>query len=182
MFIEKEPQKTLDDQKQKKALDKEPPVENRGARKELKGLPYVEQVKAVQARENIQKRQPEGPGPSADPVTDLKKLFSDNGLCDKLVPTNVESFSYDPASGALVVKLKSAFSKRFDEENTVSFAQTITGTLKAGSFSGISGITRGSAVIVEILRTRSGVIGIRGKLGPFSKTVEFKDEQIPSLP
>jgi hypothetical protein len=181
MFIEKEPQKAAEDLKAKKALDKEPPVEAK-ARKDLKGMGYDEQVKAVQVRKDSARRQPEGPAAPSDPVTDLRKLFTENNLCERLVPGNVETFTYDPASGALFVQLKEAFSKRFDAENTVSFAKTISGTLKAGSFSGLSGITRGSATIVSISRLQNGSIGIRGKLGPFAKTIEFRDEQIPSLP
>ena len=185
MFIDKEPQKAVDDLKAKKALDKEPVAEIKSARKEgLKGLPYEDQVKATSMRDKKNELLPRAPEGVAgkDPIGELKNLFSQMGLCERFVPNNVVSYDYEPKSGALVVHLAAGFSKQFDAENTVTFGKTISGTLKNGSFSGVSGITRGSATIVEISRKAPGVIAIRGKMGPFSKSIEFKDDQIPSLP
>lgn len=182
MFIEKEPQKAAEAKKARDAVQKEPPVEQ-GKRKDIKAMPYQDQVKAVSPRE---KKAPAGRAPEAiqakDPVADLRALFREMNLSEKLVPGNVQSFSYDRASGMLVIELRESFSRKFDNENTVTFERSISGVLRKGSLSGIDGIRRGSAAIVEIDRVREGVIGIRGKLGPFSKTLEFKDEQIPSLP
>lgn len=181
MYIQKETEKMAKDKEIKKAIEKEPPQQKK--KDELKGLPYADQKKKVQAREKTVQKTPQPEGPTQkDPVSDLKKLFRDHSLPDKLVPTNVVDFRFEPSTGALVIHLKSAFSKSFDAENTVSFDQVITGVLKDGSFEGITGITRGNANIVGITRIRPGVIGIRGKMGIFSKTLEFKDEQIPSLP
>lgn len=182
MYIEKEPAKTVQDQKAKKALEKEPVQAPKDKKKEeLKAAGgYAAQSKAVSAREAPRPGQPAAP--QKDPVADLKKLFREMDLPDKLVPENVADFSYDQATGALVIQLKNAFSRQFDAENTVSFDKTISGTIQKGVFSGLTGIRRGSASIVSIERTRPGVVGIRGKLGPFSKTLEFKDEQLPSLP
>lgn len=180
MFIEKEPAKTVQDQKAKKALEKEP-VETAKSKKrdEVKATAgYVAQSKVVAQRE-ASAPVPEG---RKDPVSDLKKLFRDMNLPDKLVPENVVDFTYDASTGALVVQLKNGFSKQFDAENTVTFDKTISGTLKPGQFTGITGLKRGSASIVSITRSKPGMIAITGKLGPFSKTLEFKDEQIPSLP
>lgn len=182
MYLDKEPAKTVQDQKAKKALDKEPPEAAKAKKKEeMKAAGgFAAQTKVVAARE------PPKPGqvaaPQKDPVADLKKLFREMDLPDKLVPENVADFSFDPGSGALVIQLKNAFSRQFDAENTVTFDKTISGTLQKGSFNGLTGIRRGSATIVSIERTKAGVIGIRGKLGPFSKMIEFKDEQIPTLP
>jgi len=181
MYIEKEPTKAVADQKAKKALEKEPVDATKKKKEEVKAAQgYAAQTKVVSAREAPKPGQPAAG--QKDPVSDLKKLFREMDLPDKLVPANVLDFHYDQGSGSLTITLKNAFSRQFDAENTVSFDQTISGTLQKGSFTGISGIHRGSASIVEIARTRPGVIGIRGKLGPFSKTLEFKDEQIPSLP
>lgn len=181
MYIEKEPEKTVKEQQAKKALEKEPVDPAKAKKKEeLKATTgYVAQAKAVSARDQV-------PSPSSapkkDPVAELKKLFREMDLPDKLVPENVINFTYDAGSGRLVIELKSAFSKQFDAENTVSFDKTISGTLERGRFTGIAGVRRGSASIIEIARLRPGIVGIRGKMGPFSKTLEFRDEQIPSLP
>lgn len=183
MFIEKEPAKAAEDKKVKQALEKDPVQEKSAAQKELKGMAFPDQVKAVKPAEK--EAQISGPATTAskqkDPYGELKRLFSEMGLPDKLVPSNVDNFTFDPSTGTLVITLKGTFSKQFDAENTVSFGRVITGTLQKGSFSGISGISRGSASIVEISRLKAGVVGIRGKLGPFAKTLEFRDEQIPSL-
>lgn len=181
MYIEKEPAKAVENAKAKKALEKEPPPESK-AKKDLKGLPYQDQVKAQSPRAPEAARTPEAVKAKGDPVGELKRIFRDMDLPEKLVPANVLDFSFDAKTGALVIQLREAFSKSFDAENTVSFDRTISGTLKRGSLAGISGISRGSAAIVEMSRARAGVVAIRGKLGPFSKTMEFKDEQLPGLP
>jgi len=182
MFIEKEPQKAVEAKKAKEAMAKEPVTEKPSVKKELKGLPYQDQVKAVSPRE---KKTAAGRTPEAvqtkDPVSELKKLFREMNLSERLVPANVVNFNYDRGSGVLTIELKESFSRKFDAENTVTFDRHISGVLRKGSLSGIEGIRRGNAAIVEIERLREGVIGVRGKLGPFSKTLEFKDEQIPSL-
>jgi len=184
MFIEKEPQKAAEAKKAKQALQKEPVVDKpKSAKADLKGLPYQDQVKAVSARE---RKAAAGRTPEAvqakDPVAELRQLFREMNLCDRLVPGNVASYNYDRASGSIVIELRDSFSRKFDAENTVTFDRTISGVLRKGSLSGIDGIRRGTAAIVEIARSREGVTSIRGKLGPFSKTLEFKDEQLPSLP
>lgn len=125
--------------------------------------------------------QPEGPG-QEDPVTALRALFAQMDLPQKLVPNNVEGFDYDAASGSLVIRLKASFSKQFDAENTVTFEKEISGVLRKGSLTGIKGIKRGSASIIAVTRSRPGVFAITGKLGPFTKTVEFKDASVPDLP
>ncbi len=117
-----------------------------------------------------------------NPAAELRRLFRENDLPDKLVPENVADFTYDPKTGTLVIQLNNAFSRQFDAENTVTFDKTISCNLRKGALTGITGIRRGSASIVEIKRTKPGVIAICGKMGPFSKTLEFKDEQLPSLP
>lgn len=182
MYIEKEPVKTVEDKKAKKALEKEPVEATKSKKKEgLKAtVGYAAQSKVVSPREAP--KPAESAQPEKDPVEDLKKLFREMDLPDRLVPANVADFTFDRATSTLVIQLKNAFSRQFDAENTVSFDKTIAGTLQKGAFTGVTGIRRGSASIVSIERTRPGVIGIRGKLGPFSKTLEFKDEQIPSLP
>ncbi|MBM4394191.1 MAG: DUF538 domain-containing protein [Deltaproteobacteria bacterium] len=183
MFIEKEPQKAVENKKAKESLAKEPVAEKAPAKQALKGLPYNDQVKAVSPRE---KKAPAGRTPEAvsakDPVSELRKLFREMNVCDKLVPGNVVNFTYDRASGSIAIELRESFSRKFDAENTVTFERHVSGVLRKGSLSGLDGIRRGTAAIVEIERVREGVTAIRGKLGPFSKTVEFRDEQIPSLP
>ena len=180
MFIEKAPEKAAKNKEAQKALEKEPVAQPATKKDELKGLPYQDQVKATSPRKDEPKRAVDAVQ-AKDPVGDLKKLFNEMGLTDKLVPANVESFTFDPKSGALSISLKAGFSRQFDKDNTVTFERSITGTLTKGALTGISGIKRGSAAITDISRPRSGIVAIRGHVGPFSKTLEFKDEQIPSL-
>ena len=182
MFIEKEPAKAAENQKAKKALEKEPVPESK-AKQELKGLPYQDQIKAQSPKAPAAIRAgAEAVKAKGEPASDLKRLFRDMDLPEKLAPSNVVDFTFDAKTGGLAIQLKEGFSKSFDAENTVSFDKTVSGTLQRGSLSGISGISRGSASIVEMSRARPGVIAIRGKMGPFSKTMEFKDEQLPGLP
>jgi len=183
MFIEKEPQKAIEDKKLKQAVEREP-LDPSKAKKDLKGLAFAEQVKAVSAKPKQQPgpATPKAPAHKKDPVAELKKLFRDMSLPDRLVPTNVESFTHNPGTGDLAIVLRDSFSRSFDAENTFTFEKTIVGHISRGSFSGIAGIRKGSAAIVDISRVRDGVLGFRGKLGPSGKALEFKDEQIPSMP
>jgi hypothetical protein len=135
----------------------------------------------AQGAQEQRRAQPEGLG-QEDPVTALRALFAQMDLPQKLVPSNVANYNYDPASGSLLIQLKSSFSKQFDAENTVTFEKEISGVLRKGSLTGITGIKRGSASITSIERSRPGIFAITGKLGPFSKKVEFKDESVPDMP
>lgn len=181
MFIEKEPAKAAEAKKVKESLAKEPAPE--GKKKDLQGLGYDEQVKKVSPRaaETPKAKLPAAPD-KVDPVEALKRLFRENDLPEKLVPTNVADFQHDPGSGALTIQLKSGFSRKFDEENTVTFEKTISGVLSKGSFAGISGITKGSATITSMSRSAPGMVAIRGKMGPFGKTLQFREAALPSLP
>jgi hypothetical protein len=181
MFIEKEPPKAAEAKKVKEAMAKEPAPE--GKKKDLQGMGYEEQVKKVSPRAAapVQAKLPAAPQ-NEDPVEALRRLFRENDLPDKLVPANALEFKHDPASGALTIVLKNGFSRKFDEENTVTFDRTISGVLQKGAFSGISGITKGNATITSMSRARAGIVAVRGKLGPFGKTMEFRDEALPSLP
>jgi hypothetical protein len=180
MYIKKDPEKSGEAKAKKTAQPelekpKKPAVDARLVASSTKGM-----AKAETAQE--QKRaQPEGPG-QEDPVAALRALFAQMDLPQKLVPSNVQSYNYNPATGSLVIQLKSSFSKQFDAENTVTFEKEISGVLRKGSLTGITGIKRGSASIISISRSRPGVFAITGKLGPISKTVEFKDESVPDMP
>ena len=148
------------------------------ARKQVASV--VTKASSVGSRTQVPKgRKPDS---KKDPVQELKELFSRMNLPEKLVPTNVVDYEYDPSSGAISIELKSSFTKQFDADNAVTFEKRITGVLENGKISGISGIRRGSAKIVEIKREKPGEVAITGKLGFFSKTLRFKDSQLPSLP
>lgn len=182
MFIEKEPAKAAEAKKVKEAVQKEPAPEPK--KKNLQGMAFEDQTKALSTRGKDPIATPKMPSApaNADPLTEVRRVFRDADLPEKLVPTNIVDFKHDPGSGALTITLKAAFSRKFDEENTVQFDRVISGVVQKGSFSGISGITRGSATIVSMSRLKPGVVAIRGKLGPFGKTMEFRDESLPGLP
>jgi len=181
MFIEKEPAKAAEAKKMKEEAAREPVKDPKKREAAVGG--FAEQTRKVSPRtqEDRKTRLPAAPQ-NKDPVEELRRLFRENNLPEKLVPTNVVDFHHDPASGALSITLKSGFSKKFDEENTVTFDRTISGVLKPGSFGGLSGITKGSATITAMSRSRAGKIAISGKLGPFSKTLEFDEASLPGLP
>ncbi|NOZ01142.1 MAG: DUF538 domain-containing protein [Deltaproteobacteria bacterium] len=185
MVLSKEPPEAVDAKKTaKKDAARDPIPANKAKKTELKEMRggYAAQARAVSAREQVPKQGAVAAVKSPDPIGALQKAFRDMDLPEKLAPTNVESVDYDPKTGDLSITLKSGFSKRFDEENTITFEKNVSGNLTRGAFSGISGIRRGSASIVSISRKGPGVVAIRGKLGPFSKTLEFRDEQLPNLP
>ena len=181
MFVEKDPPKSADARKAREILAKEPAPDSK--KKGLQGMGYDEQVKKVSPRV------PEGPAarlPAAsgrkDPVAALKQLFRENDLPDRLVPSCAVDFRYDPASGALSIVLKSGFTRKFDAESTLTFDRTLSGVLRKGSFSGIEGISRGGTAITSIARSVPGQVAILGRSGPSAKTMEFRDEALPSLP
>jgi len=182
MFIEKEPVKAAEAKKVKDAIQKEPTPEPK--KKDLQGMAFEDQNKALSTRGKAAPDIAKAPAAPAkgDPLEEVRRLFRENDLPEKLVPANIVDFRHNPASGALTITLKAGFSRKFDEENTVTFDRVISGVLQKGSFSGISGITRGSATITAMSRAKAGVVAIRGKLGPFGKTMEFKDEALPGLP
>lgn len=186
MVLGKEPPKAVKDaEDRKKTMAREPPQPKKDKKAELKTMKggFRAQTKAVSAREQVPANQGAvAAKKSPEPHGDLKKAFRDNDLPERLVPTNVESADYDRKTGNLSITLKNGFSKRFDEENTITFEKRVSGHLSKGCLAGISGIRRGSASIVSITRKEPGVVSIKGKLGPFSKTLEFRDEQLPSLP
>lgn len=181
MFIEKEPAKAAEAKKMKEEAAREPVKDPK--KREVPAGGFAEQSRKASPRtqQESKPRLPAAPE-NKDPVEELRRLFRENNLPEKLVPTNVVDFRHDPSSGALTITLKSGFSKKFDEENTVTFDRTISGVLKPGSFSGLSGVTKGSATITAMSRSRPGKIAISGKLGPFSKTLEFEEASLPSLP
>ena len=185
MVLGKEPPGNEEKKATKKAAKLDPPAPRKAKKAELKEMKggFRAQTKAVSAREQV----PGSKGAVAAkkgpaPLSDLRKAFQDNDLPERLVPTNVESADYDAKTGSLSITLKNSFSKRFDEDNTITFEKNISGNLARGAFTGITGIKKGSASIVSISRKEPGVVAIKGKLGPFSKTLEFRDEQLPSLP
>ena len=178
MFIEKEPAKAAEAKKVRDNLQKEPapaPVRKKG----LQEMGFEDQNKALSARKPVSMpRAPTG----GDPVTEVRRLFRENDLPETLVPTNLVDFRHDAGSGALTLTLQTAFSRKFDDQNTVRVDRVVSGVLQKGSFSGITGITRGSAAIVAMSRSKPGVVAIRGRVGPIGKSMEFRDEALPSLP
>lgn len=183
MFIEKEPAKAAEAKKVRDALQKDPAPQPAG-KKGLQEMGFQDQSKALSARKPVAMASPSLASAPAggDPVAEVRRLFRENDLPETLVPTNLVDFRHDPASGALTLTLQSMFSRKFDPENTVRFDRVIAGVLQKGSFSGISGITQGGAAIVAMSRSRPGVIAIRGRVGPFGKSMEFRDEALPALP
>lgn len=115
-------------------------------------------------------------------VGELKQLFVEMDLPDKIIPNNVKTYKYNRSSGELDVQLQSGFEKAFDKDNIIKFDNHIKGRLKSGVFDRIKGITRGSASIVSMKRGKPGFVEITGKLGFFSKTLTFADESLPDLP
>ena len=123
----------------------------------------------------------EGKG-NATPAQDLRRLFREMDLPEKFAPKNVLEFHYDKSSGNITIVLASAFEKRFDSENVIHFDRVIHANLKPGRMTRIEGITRGSARIISVERSKPGKVAITGKLGWFKKTLEFSDSQLPDLP
>jgi len=175
MFIEKEPRPEA--AKAQKPKVPEPVETKKPPKKDMASMTYKEQVKTVSSGKKTAAALPK-----KSPVEELRALFAQFNMPANLIPNNVEKFTFDKNSGRLVIELKNSFKKEFNEENVLSFDGTITGTLKSGQFTSVTGITKGTASITDIKRVRDGVIGIKGKLGPFSKTLEFKDEDIPPMP
>ncbi len=117
-----------------------------------------------------------------DAVAELKQLFVEMDLPDRIVPNNVKSFHYNRSSGELRIELHSGFEKAFDKDNVIKFESHVEGRLKHGVFDRIKGVTRGSASIVSIERGKPGHVDITGKLGFFHKTMTFADSAIPDMP
>lgn len=115
-------------------------------------------------------------------VSELKQLFTEMDLPDKIVPNNTKSYHYNRSSGELQIHLRNGFEKAFDKENIIKFDNQIEGRLKPGVFDRIKGVSRGSASIVSMNRGKPGFIDIKGKLGFFSKTLTFADADLPDLP
>jgi len=186
MVIGKDPPKEKDEGKTagKVRLEDLPDPARAKKKAELKKKGgYRAQAMAVSAHEQVPgKKGAAAATKKADSIGELKKLFRDMDLPEQLAPNNVEGVDFDPKNGNLTIRLKNSFSKQFDQENTITFEKTISANLTRGSMAGISGIRRGSATIVSITRKAPGVVAILGKLGPFSKTLEFRDEQLPTLP
>lgn len=180
MYIQKEPER-LGATKTQKA--KEEVLEKSSKKKKsLGGLTYDEQQKALKPKKVSAQTAVARQEERSSAVEKLKAIFRENDLPPNLVPNNVEKFAYDPASGNLVMELKNSFTKHFSEEHALTFEKVITATIKRGELLNITGIRKGSASLIEIRRSRPGYIAIRGKLGPFSKTLEFKEVDIPSMP
>ncbi|MBL6975525.1 MAG: DUF538 domain-containing protein, partial [Deltaproteobacteria bacterium] len=151
MVLGKEPPEAVKDEAtRKKALTRDPPQPKKAKKAELKTMKggFRAQSRAVAAREQV----PSNKGAAAakkapQPLSDIKKAFRDMDLPERLAPANVETASYDRKTGNLSITLKNGFSKRFDEENTITFEKRISGHLSKGALTGISGIRRGSASI-----------------------------------
>mgnify|MGYP000846715538 FL=1 len=181
MFVEKEPAKAVEAKKLKQALEKEPAPETRS--KDLKGLGFDEQKKALSARARTEPLAPGKREPvKGDPAQELRRLFRSHDLPDRLVPANVTDFRFDRGSGLLTITLRAGFARRFDRENTLAFDKVVSGVLQKGAFAGISGITCGSSAVTGISRTGPGLILLEGRLGPSGKPVQLKDESLPGLP
>jgi len=115
-------------------------------------------------------------------VSELKQLFVEMDLPDRIVPNNVKTYHYNRSSGELKIQLQNGFEKAFDKENIIKFDHYVEGRLKSGVFDRIKGVSRGSASIVSMRRGKPGFVEITGKLGFFSKTLTFADASLPDLP
>ena len=116
-----------------------------------------------------------------DPYSALKQLFRQMNLPEKLAPANVLAFQFDPATGALNIQLKNAFSQQVDGKNTLRFEAEIFGTLAKGVFWGIGGITKDGLAVTAFERSLPGVIRIRGEFGAGRPSIDIKDFVFPSL-
>lgn len=183
MFIEKKPNAAVESKKAKVVAERESPVEST-RKKDLQGLAFDDQSRRLSARQPADStRLPQGEASyGAEPLGEVRRIFREADLPDRLVPTNLVAFTHDPGSGALTMTLRSSFTRKFNDQNTIRFEQVISGILRPGSFSGIRGIRRGMAEIDAMSRARSGVVSIHGRLGPVGKSVEFQDDTLPSLP
>jgi hypothetical protein len=179
MYIQKEDTVSTATKNQKAKILED--VDKKKPKKELQGMTYDEQMKNLQpgktgsatAKEDLVKK---------SAIEQLKALFKSMDLPEALVPNNVEKFTFDASTGKLTIELKAMFKVKFNEENELTFEKTITGILQKGSLTGIKGIKKGNASITEINRNKPGVFNVTGKLGPFSKTLAFADEDIPAMP
>ena len=179
MFIEKEPKKAVENQKVKKAVDKEP-SEIKKPKKDLKAKPYQEQLKATSPRAKKQEIV-KAADQKKDPATELRKMFRDMDMPEKLAPSNVDHFHYDAKTGSLTISLKGAITRQFDKDNTITFEDSISGTIHKGAFTGIDGIRKGHGQITSIVRLHMDVVAMRAELGHDSKTLQFRDKKIPAL-
>lgn len=119
----------------------------------------------------------------------VQAILKKHNIPGVVLPMNIKDYEYKPSSGALKLTLTNGFNKQIidakGKAHDIKFEQVLEMKLEGSRLSDIRGITvptSHGARMTDIAVLGNGYLSLTGRVGFFSKTLEIKQTDFPSLP